>query len=178
MHREKSCRKRGDMLAEDDAGPAEPVDQAVVDHGLGTRPDLLGGLKHHHQRSGPGLAVLCQRLARSDQAGHVHVVPAGVHHWDLVTVGVHAMGAAGVGQPGLLGYRQAVHVGSEQGGRALAIAQGPDDPGSAYAGGCLVSKLAQMVSHDRRRPDLLEGQLRMGMQVLVEPGKITGGRRI
>ncbi len=51
MRREKSCRMRDDMLAENHVGPAEPVDQAVVDHGPGAGPDLLSGLEYRHQCS-------------------------------------------------------------------------------------------------------------------------------
>jgi len=51
VRREKSCRMRDDMLAENHVGPAEPVDQAVVDHGPGAGPDLLSGLEYRHQCS-------------------------------------------------------------------------------------------------------------------------------
>ena len=48
-----------------------------------------------------------------------------------------AVCGARVGQPGLLGDRQRVHVGAQHHGRPVAVAQHPDDAGAADAGGHL-----------------------------------------
>ena len=43
--------QRHDVLAEHDVGHREPVEQAVVDHGLRALADLLGGLEDEQQRA-------------------------------------------------------------------------------------------------------------------------------
>ena len=47
-------------------------------------PTFLGRLADEHERALPAVLVLGQPAGRADQAGHVHVVAAGVHDADLV----------------------------------------------------------------------------------------------
>lgn len=41
-----------------------------------------------------------QPLGRTEQRGHMHIVPAGMHHWTLIAIGVGCPGGAGVIQSG------------------------------------------------------------------------------
>ena len=44
-----------DVLAEDHVGLGEAVEHVVVDHALGSGPQLLGGLEQRDERSMPGI---------------------------------------------------------------------------------------------------------------------------
>ncbi|WP_329520823.1 hypothetical protein [Spirillospora sp. NBC_01491] len=84
---------------------------------------------------------------------------------------VDARGGAGVREPGPLGDGQRVEVGAQQHGRAVAVAQQPGDAGAADAGGGLQTEAAEPPGDLGGRALLGEGQLRMGVQVLVERGQ-------
>ena len=64
----------------------EPLVQPVVEHHPRPGDDLLGRLGDEHHRAGPLVLHRRQHAGGADPAGHVDVVPAGVHHADLVAV--------------------------------------------------------------------------------------------
>ncbi len=102
----------------------------------------------------------------------MHVVPAGMHHRDVAAVPVDSHGGARIVQPGLLPYGQRIHVGAEQRGRPRAVTQHAHDPGSADPGRRLIAKGTEPPGHDRGRPHLAEGELRVGVQVSVDRGQV------
>ena len=52
--------------------------QAVLEHGAGAGRRLLGGLEQGDEGAVPLLASIREQLGGTEQAGDVHVVPAGV----------------------------------------------------------------------------------------------------
>jgi hypothetical protein len=66
---------RFDVLAEHDVGLAEPLVEAVVDHGAGALADFLGGLEYREQPAPPRAAARGELGRRAQQAGDVRVVP-------------------------------------------------------------------------------------------------------
>ena len=125
----------------------------------------------------PVLPAVGEQLRGPGQAGHVHVVAAGVHHRHLGAVGVGAGDRAGVGQPGRLPHRQRVHVRPQQHGRAVAVAQHPDHPGAADPLVHLEAGAPQPAGDQPRRPLLLVGQLRVPVHVPVQVLLPTAARR-
>jgi hypothetical protein len=97
--------------------------EAIIDHGLRAGPALLSGLENQHQRPRPRLAGRVKSFGRSQQAGNVHVVAAGVHHGLLDAVGVGHAFLAGVGEAGAFFDREGVEVGAQENGWAAAIVQ-------------------------------------------------------
>ena len=93
---------------------------------------------------------------------------AGVGDRDVLAGVVGGPRRAGVRQAGVLGHGQGVDVGAQQHGRPVAVGQRGDDAGAADAPGHVVAQRLQTVGHDAGRPVLLEGQLGVGVQVLVE----------
>src|SRR4051794_29703591 len=77
------CRERTDMLPEYDGRPVEPLEEAVVDHGLCSGAQLLCRLEDGDERPGPRAGVRRQNGTRAQQAGDVHVVPARMHEGHL-----------------------------------------------------------------------------------------------
>ncbi len=98
----------------------------------------------------------------------MQVVAAGVHHRDLGAGVVGGGRGARVRQARGLLHRQGVHVGAEHDHGALAVAQDGDHAGAAHAGGDLPVALRREPLRDQgRRALLLEGELGVGVQVLV-----------
>ena len=105
-------RDRCHVLAENDIRPGHPLEQPVGDHGCGAFGQLFGWLKHHHHGPGPVRAGRRQLAGRAEQARHVHVVTAGVHH---------AIDPARVGKPGRLPDRQGIHVRAQRTSRLCGL---------------------------------------------------------
>ena len=84
------------MLAESDVDLGEQVGQPVGDHTRGAVDGLLGGLEDRDKRSPPMLFAGGQQLGRTQQAGDVHIVSAGMGHARRRTC---------VGQSGVLCHR-------------------------------------------------------------------------
>jgi hypothetical protein len=99
----------------------------------------------------------------------------GVHHRYVMPVRVGLPHPAGVRQTGPLLDRQGIHVRPQQHGGPGAIAQQPDHAGAADALGHLESEIPQVPADDPGGADLLEGQLRMGVQILVQRHQLTDG---
>ena len=51
------CRERGDMLPEHDCWSVEPLEEAVVNHGLSASAQLFCWLKHRDERPRPTAGV-------------------------------------------------------------------------------------------------------------------------
>ncbi len=95
-------------------GPAEALVKVVDQHCFGAVDGLLGGLAYQHQRAMP-LRPQCRKRSRSaDQGGHVHIVPARMHHAHIQACRILGSDMAGVRNFGLLDDRQCVHVSSYQ----------------------------------------------------------------
>jgi hypothetical protein len=133
---------------------------------------LFGRLEDELQPALPGArrGLRGQFRGRAEQAGDVHVVPAGVHHRDVGAVRVLRPDGGGVVQAGLLEHRQRVHVGPQQHRGPGAGLEHADHAGAADPGGHLVAEIPQSFRDDARGPVLGERQLGMGVQVAVERG--------
>ena len=128
---DEASRDRGHVLAEHDVGVPGPVEQSVIDHALRPGPQLLGRLEYRYQRARPRATGGGQFARRSDQAGHVHVVAAGVHHRDVVPVPVGGPLLAGIGKARFFLDGQRVHVGADQCGRPGAVGKDAGHAGAA-----------------------------------------------
>ena len=116
----------------------------------------------------PALPAAGEQLRRAGEARHVHVVAAGVHHRQLVALGVGGGHLAGVGQPGRLLHRQRVHVRPQQHSRARAVAQHPDHSGAAHPLVNGIAGSAQPLREQSRRPVLLVRELGVSVDVPVQ----------
>src|SRR5262249_35143488 len=61
------------------SGLGKLLEHPVFEQGPRPRADLLGRLRDEHDGPLPLVLELLQHAGRADPAGHVHVVPAGVH---------------------------------------------------------------------------------------------------
>src|SRR4051794_13881689 len=95
-------REWRDMLPEYDGRSAEPLEEAVVDHGLSSSPQLLCWLKHGHESARPAAGVFRQGGAGTEQAGDVYVMSTGMHDRPLRAAVRDGASHARVRQPGLL----------------------------------------------------------------------------
>ena len=66
----------------------ESLEQAVGEHGARAAARFLGRLGDHHQGALPKIAELGEQPGSADQAGHVKVVAAGMHHRHIVALGI------------------------------------------------------------------------------------------
>ena len=99
----------------------------------------------------------------------MNVVPAGVHHADLVALVVDRLRLACVGQAGGLGDRKGVQICPDEHRRARSgIFQDADHAQLADAGRDLAAGLAQLVGNLLGGFHLLERYLGMRVQVAIE----------
>lgn len=156
------------MGLEQGPAPGPSCEQAVGEHG--TRPGtlLLGGLADHEQRAAPLSPGASQQRRRADPGGHVHVVPARVHHRDGIAGLVLDRHVAGVGQAGLLLDREGVQIRAQHDGWPLAVAQDTDDAMSPDPARDFKPELVELRGQLARRRFLMEGKLRGSVQVQVE----------
>ena len=155
------------VLGEADGGPREAGEQAVVQHRPRAADRLLRRLADEHQRAVPLALQGEQGLRRAHPGGHVDVVAAAViHRRRLALPGLHRV--AGVGQAGLLFHGKRVELGADQDGRPLAVLVDGDDPGAAHVLGDLEAQVAHLLGELGGGGGLLEGQLRMLVDVLIE----------
>ena len=98
----------------------------------------------------------------------MRIVTAGVHHAAFDAAGGRRGAGRGVGQAGLLGHRQPVHVGAQHDDGAGPVLHHRDDAGAADALGHREAQLAR----DRRQLGgglvFLEAELGIGVEVAVE----------
>ena len=82
-------------------GLAEARPDVIFTHQSRTTYTLLGGLSDQHQGALPLIPALGHNPGCAHQAGHVHIVPAGMHHIDLIAVPIDLLRGGGIGQTGL-----------------------------------------------------------------------------
>jgi hypothetical protein len=152
-----SGRKRGGVMESNDIiGLGEAGVEPVLKHRRRTGPNFLGGLEDHHQRSRPLVLHRRKTAGGSDPAGHVRVVPAGVHHRRLGAVGQRSNCLGSEGQTGLLVHRERVHVGAKHQHRAWSVFHHRDDTGPADLLRDLETELAHLSGELCGRANLLE----------------------
>ena len=149
----------------------EPLEQPVLEHRARAGAALLRRLADHHQRAAPPVAQLAQQPRRADEARHVHVVPAGVHGVNRVAQVVGHLLGAGVRQAGFLLHRQAVHVGTDEQRRPVAVLEHANESVPADTGGDLQPGIAQLGGQPLGRLGLHERQLRVGVKMFVQRNK-------
>src|SRR3954453_13509183 len=132
-------REWRDMLPEYDGGSAEALEEAVVNHGSSSSPQLLCWLEHGHESARPAAGICRQGRAGTEQAGDVYVMSAGMHDRHLPAAVRHGTSHARVRQPGLLLDREGVHVRAQQNDRAVSVAEQTDHTGSTDTGDHLES---------------------------------------
>jgi len=98
----------------------------------------------------------------------VHVVPAGVHDGDRLSLGIDPGRLARIWEPRLLLHRERVELGAEQDRGTLAVAQDAHDSRASDAGRHFIPELAQLFRHSSRGALLLHRQLGVLVQIDVE----------
>ena len=132
------------------------VEEALLEHVAGAVKALLAGLEHQEDPASPRGAVIEEQPSRAHQHRHVRVVAAGVH--PPVVLG-------GEIQPGLLGQRQAIHVGTQQDGRTGPGAlDGRHDRADGDAGDGFQAEPTDGVEDEGLGPRQLQPDLRDPMQ--------------
>ena len=165
-------QQRVGMQGEAVVGFREAFVEAVREHRLGAGADFLGRLGDEHQRALPFVLHPGQHAGGSHPAGHVNVVAAGMHDADFAIGLVPDDHLAGVGNAGLFGDRQAVHVAPHQHGRPFAVLKDCHHAGDADFLGDLEAQFLQFTGDLGRRLFLLEGKLGVLVQVLVEVDQV------
>jgi len=66
----------------------------------------------------------------ADQAGHVNIMTAGMHHLHFIAISVDLGCNRCIGKPGFLRYRQPIHIGAHHHQRSGAILQDGNHPGA------------------------------------------------
>ena len=156
------------MLGQGHVGNGNALEQAVVDHSLRPVAGFLGRLEGRQQGPAPLVTVIGHELDHAEQAGHVHVMAAGVGYRDLMTLGVLRGGGAGVVRAGVLLDRQRVQFGRKQHRGPGATGKDAHDSRPADARSDRAAILVQLPGDALGRAVLLVRQLGMLMQILVE----------
>jgi hypothetical protein len=146
----------------------DEVGESVVEHSPRSVTGLLRRLEQRHQGPVPAVPAVGEQLGRTQQAGDVQVVAAGVHHGHLVAVGIGGDDRAGVRKTGGLANRQGVHVGAQQHRRAVPVVQDADHAGAADALVHLEAGRPQSVGREPSGASLLARQLGIAVEVAVE----------
>lgn len=160
--------ERQDMLGQRHVRPWNQVRQAGVDHPPRPIRHLFRGLEQGDVGAGPGGFAFRHKAGGAEQAGDVHVVAAGVGHRYGAAAAVRGGVRAGIGQPGVFGHGERVHVGAHQHGGPVAVAQDADDPGGADVLVHHVAEVPQQAGRQGCRPGLLMAQFGVPVQVFVE----------
>ena len=113
-----------------------------------------------------------QPAGGADEAGHMDVVPAGVHHADLTPGRVACRHLAGVRQPRIFDDRQGVHVGADQHDRPVAVFQEDRRHPACLRSPSQGAGFSQFFRDPLRRFDLLPRQFGVGMQVRVQGNQL------
>src|SRR4029079_7898466 len=99
-------RERHDVLGERDVDTWDDPGQVVVDHAAGSVPGFFRRLEQDDEGAAPNCRTAGEEPGGAQQACHVDVMAAGVHHRNLVAVLVGAGGCTCVGQIGCFPHRQ------------------------------------------------------------------------
>ena len=156
------------MQRQGEVGLGKAGVETVLEHVAGAVDGLFGGLADQHDRARPAVAMVGQPSGRADEAGHVDVVAAGVHHADVAPGLVAGLDLARIRQTRFLDDRQRVHVGADQHHRAVAVLEDADDPELADVRRDARAGFRQFLGDPLRRLDLLPRQLRMGVKMRVK----------
>ena len=116
-----------DVLPEYDIGLRKSFEEPIVNHGLSALCRLLPWLKDWHQRSMPAIAAFGKQRGRSNQAGHVHVVSAGVRHWHGLAISACRCNCTRIRKTSSFLDGQRVHVSAQHYGWAVSVAQYTDN---------------------------------------------------
>ena len=136
----------------------EPLEKAIVDHGMGALSRLLRGLKQELRRT-VKIPALGQQLRSPQNRRHVAVVAAAVHFPFIFGF---------VGHGSRLCERNRIHI-RPQGHDLMAVPnlQASDDARAADAGVHLNPHLPQPFRHKGRGACLLERRLRMAVEFVT-----------
>ena len=160
---------------QDHLGPREPLVETAGQHRPRPGTALLGRLADHHQGPRPLLPPHRQHRCRAEKRGHVQIVAAGVHGEDLFAALGSLPRAAGPGQAGPLLDRQAVEIGANHHGRAVAVREHRHQPVGDPALDAVLSHLLGDLEAEFAQPRgdeagglaLEVGDLRVGVQAAV-----------
>ena len=95
--------------------------EVVGQHRSGAVNRFLRRLSDQNERALPLIFQLREHLRRAQHIGDVNVVPASVHHADILARVVLRLHGAGVRQAGFLFHRQRVQVSAHQHGGSIAV---------------------------------------------------------
>ena len=116
-----TCGAGNNVLAEAHIWGGDEVCQAVVNHGLCTAGQFLGGLEQGNESTRPLRLSCCHQASQTKTGRHVHVMATGVHDGGGRTI------AGGTGSRGsevhtcFLENGKRIDISAEQHGRAGAI---------------------------------------------------------
>ena len=91
------------MQSEHDIGLWEPRVESIDQHRRGAAEDFFGRLEDHDDGASPFGFHGDELPSRTNEARHVHVVTAGMHHASLLPVGADCLRLRGVRQTVALG---------------------------------------------------------------------------
>jgi hypothetical protein len=94
----------------------------------------------------PGTLARGHDFSRAEQRGHVQVVPAGVHHRNVMAGVVLNMNFTGIGESGFFFNGQGVKFGTQHDGRSRSIFQNGHHACAAEVFGYFVTCCAQVGS--------------------------------
>ena len=153
-------RHAGPIVEAEHGLDRKPVEQPLFDHHAAAPFVLLGGLKNEMHRAGKA-ARLGQVAGGRQKHGRVTVMTAGVHLSRILRL---------IGKSGLLVNVECVDVGP-QGNRPrfprriARAGKRPDNAGLGEPAMNAETEFAQLAAHEFRRVGLLEGRLRVRVQL-------------
>ena len=157
------------MQRQGEVGFAEPLVETRFEHRLGPADSLLGGLADKDNLALPAILMRRQVAGDADEVGHMHVVPAGVHHADhSVTRGILDAHLGSVVQTRRLGDGERVEVGAQQQLFAFAVLQHTDDAETADVCRHLQTSGVEFFRESLGRLALLIREFGMRVKVRVE----------
>ena len=155
-----------DVLTEGDIGSRYPLGESVVDHRARPRRRLLGRLEQGDEVPCHVSGLAGEQLGRTEQAGDMDVVPAGVGHPDRAPASSVAVAVDAYGRP----------VSSATGNASMsarhstvlpgAVRQDADDTATETLD--LEAPLVESLGGGRRGAGFPAAQLGVGVQVAVE----------
>ena len=141
--------------------------QTVFQHRQSALPGFLGGLQDHHQCSCPFIFARHQLPGRSHPTGHMRVMAASVHDISVIALTGLGLGGRCEGKPGFLLQRQAIHVGTNQDRRSVAIFHHRNHAGPTDFFGNGKAQAPRFGSQFRSGANFLAAEFRVGVQVAI-----------
>src|SRR5579864_1527891 len=161
-------RQAHDVLPEHAIGLGKTFEEPIVNHGLSALCSLLPWLKDWHQRSMPAIAAFGKKRGRSNQAGHVHVVPTGVRHWHGLAIRAFCRNCTRIGETSSFLDGQRIHVSAQHYGWTFSIAQYTDNARFADCCGDLKPVGLEMIRRNLSGSCLVHRQFGVGVDVFVD----------